>query len=63
MLLRLAAGAVLPLSSVEIHGPALEPNTCRGDTDPGKHLEIVSAHQAKVPGGQSAGGCAGTTHG
>jgi hypothetical protein len=38
-------------------------NTCRLDTDPGKHLEIVSNSHIKVPGGQKANGCAGTTHG
>ncbi len=38
-------------------------NTCRGDTDPGKHLRIVSVSHVEVPNGQSAGGCAGTTHG
>jgi hypothetical protein len=38
-------------------------NTCRLDTDPGKHLEIVSNTHVKVPGGQKANGCAGTTHG
>jgi len=29
-------------------------NTCRLDTDPGKHLEIVSNSHIKVPGGQKA---------
>ena len=38
-------------------------NTCRGDTDPGKHLRIVSVSHVEVPNGQSAGGCAGSTHG
>jgi hypothetical protein len=38
-------------------------NTCRLDTDPGKHLEIISNGHIKVPGGQKAKGCAGTTHG
>ena len=36
-------------------------NTCRLDTDPGKHLKIISAHEDEVPSGQNANGCAGTT--